>query len=144
MPSPVLLDERPMVTPADWNIPQTVTITGVDDLVADGSVAYTIVLANAVSTDVNYSGLKPSNVSVVNSDNEGGITVAPTSGLITRKIVASRPPRRNGRIGIGSTSIAHQPREPRLTVAVARPEAQRSPSRAPLSPASAHRCLGLR
>ncbi len=38
-------------TPANWNIPQTVTITGVDDALFDGSIAYTIVLAAAVSSD---------------------------------------------------------------------------------------------
>jgi hypothetical protein len=70
-------------TPADWSIPQTVTITGQDDAVADGSVAYNVILAPAVSTDLSYNGRNPDDVSVVNADNEGGITVAPTSGLIT-------------------------------------------------------------
>src|SRR6185503_17327095 len=27
-------------TPADWNVPQTITVTGVDDAVDDGDVAY--------------------------------------------------------------------------------------------------------
>ncbi len=69
--------------PDDWNIPQTVTVTGVDDAIVDGSIAYKIVLAAASSTDTNYNGLKPDDVSVVNADNEGGITVAPTTGLVT-------------------------------------------------------------
>jgi len=30
-------------TPVTWNVPQTVTVTGVDDLLVDGAVAYTIV-----------------------------------------------------------------------------------------------------
>ena len=70
-------------TPNDWNVPQTVTITGQDDAVVDGSVAYTIVLATAASTDPSYAGLNPADVAVVNSDNEGGVTVVPTSGLVT-------------------------------------------------------------
>ncbi|MEO6034288.1 MAG: DNRLRE domain-containing protein [Verrucomicrobiota bacterium] len=77
--SPVSL----VFTPADWNVPQIVTITGQDDAVVDGTVAYSIVLAPATSSDVNYDGLNPADVQVVNGDNEGGITVAPTSGLTT-------------------------------------------------------------
>ena len=34
-----------------WSTPQTVTVAGVDDALADGSVAYTIVTAAATSTD---------------------------------------------------------------------------------------------
>lgn len=67
----------------DWNVPQTVTVTGQDDALTDGSVAYSIVLAPATSTDTNYLGLNPDDVAVANADNEGGITVSPTSGLVT-------------------------------------------------------------
>lgn len=68
---------------SNWNVPQTVTITGVDDAVIDGAVAYTIVLGAATSADGTYNGLDPADVSVSNQDNDGGITVAPTSGLVT-------------------------------------------------------------
>ena len=44
-------------TPANWNTPQTVTVTGVDDAVDDGNIAYTIVTAAATSADANYNGL---------------------------------------------------------------------------------------
>ena len=37
-------------TTANWNVAQTVTVTGVNDAVVDGDVAYTIVTAAAVST----------------------------------------------------------------------------------------------
>jgi hypothetical protein len=67
----------------DWNVPQAVTITGVDDAVVDGTVSYTIVLSPATSDDETYNGLDPVDVSVANKDNDGGITVAPTSGLVT-------------------------------------------------------------
>jgi hypothetical protein len=70
-------------SPSTWNLPQTVTITGQDDLVTDGTVAYTIILGAATSTDLNYNAVNPADVAVVNTDNEGGITVAPTSGLTT-------------------------------------------------------------
>ena len=71
-------------TAANWNIAQTVTVTGVDDLVVDGDIAYSIVTAAAVSTDGDYNGRNPSDVSVTNTDNDtAGITVSPTSGLTT-------------------------------------------------------------
>jgi subtilisin-like proprotein convertase family protein len=54
-----------------WNVPQTVTVTGVDDPDPDGSVAYTIVLAPASSTDATYNGLDPTDVAVTNQDNDG-------------------------------------------------------------------------
>lgn len=73
-------------TPSDWNTPQTITITGQDDAVQDGAVGYAIVLGATSSTDANYNGLDPADVSVVNADNEGGITVSPTSGLTTTEL----------------------------------------------------------
>ena len=42
-------------TSANWNVAQTVTVTGVDDAVVDGPITYTIVTAPAVSTDANYN-----------------------------------------------------------------------------------------
>ena len=71
-------------TSGNWNVAQTVTVTGVDDLIVDGSVAYTINTAAATSSDSNYNGVNPANVSVSNSDNDtAGVTVSPTSGLVT-------------------------------------------------------------
>ena len=71
-------------TPATWNIPQTVTVTGVDDLVDDGDIAYTIVTAPATSADAAYNGLDAADVAVTNIDNDtAGITVTPTAGLTT-------------------------------------------------------------
>ncbi len=57
-------------TTANWNTPQTVTVTGVDDTYVDGNIAYTIVTAPASSSDLNYNGLDPSDVSVTNTDND--------------------------------------------------------------------------
>ena len=41
---------------ANWNTQQTVTVTGQNDFYNDGDVAYSIIINNAVSTDVNYNG----------------------------------------------------------------------------------------
>jgi hypothetical protein len=50
----------------NWNAAQTVTVTGVNDNVADGNKPYTIVTAPAVSTDNNYNGLNAADVAVTN------------------------------------------------------------------------------
>ena len=57
-------------TTANWNVAQTVTVTGVDDAVDDGDVAYTIVTAPATSADANYSGVNAADVAVTNTDND--------------------------------------------------------------------------
>ncbi len=58
-------------TASDWNTPQTVTVTGVDDAVTDGDQSYIIVTAAATSADTNYNGFNPADVSVTNQDDEG-------------------------------------------------------------------------
>jgi len=63
---------------------QTVTVTGVNDDVVDGNIAYTIVTAAASSADANYSGMSVADVSVTNNDNDtAGITVGAISGNTT-------------------------------------------------------------
>ena len=57
-------------TPANWNAPQTVTVTGVDDHVADGNQPYTIVTGAAISADPAYSGAQPAGRAVTNLDDE--------------------------------------------------------------------------
>ena len=68
-------------TATNWNVAQVVTVTGVDDLVDDGSVAYSIVTSAATSADGNYSGLNAADVAVSNLDNDtAGINVSVISG----------------------------------------------------------------
>lgn len=63
----------------DWNVPQTVTVTGVNDAVTDGNIPYTIDLAAVVTTDTAYNGIDPADVSVTNLDNDVAVEVAVTS-----------------------------------------------------------------
>src|SRR2546429_4857658 len=51
-----------LFTAANWNTPQTLTITGVDDFVDDGDVSYSVVTGAATSADANYSGFNASDV----------------------------------------------------------------------------------
>jgi hypothetical protein len=69
-------------TAANWNVPQVVTVTGVNDFIQDGSISYTIILGAATSANSNYNGLDPSDVTIVNNDNDtGGYTVVSNNGL---------------------------------------------------------------
>src|SRR5262249_36689613 len=69
---------------ADWNQPQTVTVTGVDDSVVDGDKAYVVVLSPATSGDAHYQGMDPADVSVTNHDNDVvGVLFAPAGALST-------------------------------------------------------------
>jgi hypothetical protein len=70
-------------TSVNWSDNQTVTVTGVDDFIIDGNVAYSIVTAAATSTDANYSGLNPADVSVTNNDNDvAGFTLSKSASTV--------------------------------------------------------------
>ncbi|MBK8170647.1 MAG: hypothetical protein IPK60_09950 [Sandaracinaceae bacterium] len=74
----------------NWNVAQTVTVTGVDDALADGNIAYTITTGAAVSTDGAYSALAIADVAVTNNDNDApGVTISPTAGLVTTEAGAT-------------------------------------------------------
>ena len=64
-------------TTLDWNNPQTVTVTGVDDPDTDGPVVYTIQTGPASGSDPVYNGLNPDDVVVINDDNDGGFIFLP-------------------------------------------------------------------
>src|SRR3712207_6947753 len=50
-------------TPANWNVPQTVTVTGVNDAEYDGPVGYTIV-TSATSRDRKSTRLNSSHANI--------------------------------------------------------------------------------
>ncbi len=62
--------ETVTITAAGWNVPAIVTVTGIDDAVDDGDIAFTIVTAAAVSADGDYDGRDPSDVDVTNADDD--------------------------------------------------------------------------
>ncbi len=57
-------------TTSNWNVPRTVTVTGVDDDDVDGDTAYKILIAASVSNDLNYHGINPSDLNATNADND--------------------------------------------------------------------------
>ena len=103
-----------MFTAANWDTPQTVTVTGADDLVVDGDVGYSIVTAAAVSMDPTYAGIDPADVGMMNIDDDiAGITVTPTSGLISTEaggsdsftVVLSSEPSMDVSIDLASSDV---------------------------------------
>lgn len=74
-------------TPANWNVPQAVTVRGVPDQVVDGDVAYAIITGTAQSADAGYNGLNPADVAATNVNADvAGFAVTPTSGLVTTEL----------------------------------------------------------
>lgn len=57
-------------TSSNWAVPQTVTVTGVDDALDDGNVNYSIVLGAVTSADLGFSGMNPLDLGLVNQDND--------------------------------------------------------------------------
>lgn len=54
----------------NWDTPQTVTVTGQDDVTDDGDQDYSITLAAATSGDDEYSGFDATDIAVVNKDDD--------------------------------------------------------------------------
>ena len=68
----------------NWSTPQTVTVYGVDDSLSDDNQAFKVTLGSVTTSDANYAGKNPDNVSVTNIDNEtASITVSALSDNTT-------------------------------------------------------------
>lgn len=68
-------------TPDNWNIPQSVTVTGVNDFIVDGNTSYSILIGTVTSSDLSYNAFDPPDVSLTNIDNDSkGITVSSVTG----------------------------------------------------------------
>ncbi len=74
---------------SNWDTPQIATVTGQDDAVVDGDIAFSIVTSPAVSNDSAYSGVDADDVAVINEDDD---------------VVVLRP------VSLGQKSAPHFPR----------------------------------
>jgi ELWxxDGT repeat protein len=99
-------------TQTNWHIPQTVTVTGVDDDANDGDVAYAILTAAAISSDPSYDGLNAEDVQLTNiNDDIADITLSTTGGLVTTEgggsatfsMVLDTAPKAEVHIGLSSS-----------------------------------------
>ena len=88
------------------------TVTGVERPSTTATWLSPSLTAAAISTDANYNGLNPPDVTVTNTDNDtAGITVTPISGLTTTEaggtatftIVLDSQPTANVTIGLTSS-----------------------------------------
>jgi hypothetical protein len=52
----------------DWDIPHTVTVTGVDDVSVDGDIAFTVSIVAMSSSDTNFNNYSVAEVYVSNLD----------------------------------------------------------------------------
>ena len=102
-------------TPTNWDVPQTVTVHGQDDLVTDGNQGYSVTSSAASSADATWNGIAVGDVAVTNEDDEvSSITVTPTSGLVTTEggatdtftIVLTSEPTADVEIGLSSSDSA--------------------------------------
>ena len=76
--------EQLVFTAVSWSVPQTVTVSGVDDFIDDGDQTYSIITGSAVSNDLKYSTIDAVDVEVSNTDDDtAGITVNADSNLET-------------------------------------------------------------
>ncbi len=100
-------------TPANWNVSQTVTITGVDDLLRDGNVDYQINLDISGSSDSNFAALQLQSVTVTNNDagetsgitfsQLGGLTTTESGGTATFTVQLTAQPTANVNLGLSSS-----------------------------------------
>ncbi|MEQ5792238.1 hypothetical protein J4E06_14315, partial [Muricauda sp. NFXS6] len=69
-------------TNGNWDTPQTVTVTGVDDIIVDGTQTYDITISvDAANSDDAFDGLAPQTVSVDNADDDiAGFTIVEEGG----------------------------------------------------------------
>ncbi|MEK7183471.1 MAG: hypothetical protein AAB776_02430 [Patescibacteria group bacterium] len=101
-------------TTADWASAHTVTVTGANDSLDDGSIVYTLVNAAATSADLGYAGLNPADVSATNTDDDvSGITVGSASGntiedgtAATFTLVLNAQPTADVSIGVSSEDVS--------------------------------------
>ena len=98
---------------ANWDVPQAVTVTGVDDNLVDGNIQYTVVLSPAVSGDPNYKGVDAPDITLVNIDNDvPNILIAPgptmftteSGGIATFTLALSKMPTGNVSIELSSSA----------------------------------------
>lgn len=104
-------------TPSNWSTPQTVTVSGVDDLLVDGNQTSTLTVSiDDAASDDAWDALADRTVSVVTLDNDApgfsvlatdGSTVVTESGTTdTVAVVLNKAPLSNVVISVGSSDLS--------------------------------------
>ena len=105
---------RLMFTPTTWTMAQPVTVTGQDDDVADGDVAWAVRLTTT-SGDTNYHTLTPEDVTVTTTDDEtlptvtlaaSNMTITEAGGVTTVTATLSGKSSQAVRLTVAATAAA--------------------------------------
>jgi hypothetical protein len=108
---------------ANWNTPQTVTVTGIDDMLIDGPVPYAVNLL-AASADPGYAA-RAASVSLVNEDNDvaglligsqGLLRTSESGGIAQFSVALANAPAAEVRITVTSTHGAEGQAQPVMLV----------------------------
>jgi len=102
-------------TPSNWNTPQNVTVTGIDDEFDDGSVAYVVEFTAVTSTDALYAAVNLIDIGAANADNgdvagvtitsdPNGLTTDEAGGTAVAEVVLSSQPTTDVEIDLSSSS----------------------------------------
>jgi hypothetical protein len=110
-------------TAEDWNSPQTIVVTGLDDAVDDEDRSYRLIIQPAGSDDPHYQGLDPDDAALINRDDD-------TAGFIIG--AAQGPTREAGGSSGFALRLSSRPLAP-----VRVPLASSAPSEGLVSPAVA-------
>ncbi|MBK6343892.1 MAG: hypothetical protein IPF41_15260 [Flavobacteriales bacterium] len=63
-------------TNANWNVPQPVTVTGLDDVLDDGDINLSLVATmNGATADPTYAAMGPENFAITNRDDDADFTL---------------------------------------------------------------------
>jgi hypothetical protein len=94
-------------TTVNWNIPQPVTVTGVDDSIVDNNVPYNIILNPDSLNDTIYQALPDENVALTNVDRLSVGTptqmyTTESGGTATFSVALSSQPTQNVEVAISS------------------------------------------
>jgi hypothetical protein len=61
-------------TSSNWNVAQSIVVTGIDDLLDDGNANFTVTFSSTTSTDATYAALNSTVYNLTNLDNDATIT----------------------------------------------------------------------
>jgi hypothetical protein len=77
-------------TPATWSTPQVVTVKGLNDCIVDGRVPLRLIAAKAISSDIDYAGVKGNELDYTNADDDSPTSLT-TLATCNLKLVSSKP-----------------------------------------------------
>ncbi|MFM7038815.1 MAG: S8 family serine peptidase [Planctomycetaceae bacterium] len=101
-------------TPANWSVPQTVTLTGVDDFIDDGNINWDVVIGPASSSDALYNGKDTDDLTLTNLNDDfaaigtsdlSGSQTTESGGTVTFNVFLNSQPLYQVTLHISSTDL---------------------------------------